>query len=50
VIGPALAFEVVEAFVKASFIVNEVRFTRRFNKVLAIEARYQCGDGSASSA
>ena len=50
VIGSALAFEVVDAFVKAEFIVTEVRFQRRFKKVLAIEARYQCGDGSANPA
>jgi ribose 5-phosphate isomerase B len=41
---------VVDAFIKAQFIANEPRFQRRFNKVLAIEARYQCGDGSASKA
>jgi ribose 5-phosphate isomerase B len=46
VIGSALAFEVVDAFVGAKFIDNEERFVRRFKKVLAIEARYQCGDGS----
>ena len=50
VIGSALAFEVVTAFVGAKFISNEERFTRRFKKVLAIEAKYQCGDGSNSSA
>jgi ribose 5-phosphate isomerase B len=50
IIGPALAFEVVDAFVKAQFIAKEERFVRRFKKVLAIEARYQCGDGSASPA
>ena len=48
VIGSALAFEVVTAFVGAKFISNEERFTRRFKKVLAIEAKYQCGDGSSS--
>ncbi|MFZ0743096.1 MAG: RpiB/LacA/LacB family sugar-phosphate isomerase [Terracidiphilus sp.] len=50
VIGPALAFEVVDAFVKAQFIANEPRFVRRYKKVLAIEARYQCGDGSKNLA
>ncbi len=50
IIGPALAFEVVDAFIKAQFIVSEERFVRRFKKVLAIEARYQCGDGSANPA
>jgi ribose 5-phosphate isomerase B len=48
IIGPALAFEVVHAFVGAKFLANEERFTRRFKKVLAIEARYQCGDGSSN--
>ena len=50
IIGSALAYEVVDAFIKAQFIANEERFTRRFKKVLAIEAKYQCGDGSASKA
>ncbi len=50
IIGPALAYEVVDAFIGARFIANEERFTRRFNKVLAIEAKYHCGDGSKSPA
>jgi ribose 5-phosphate isomerase B len=50
IIGASLAYEVVDAFIAAKFIANEERFTRRFNKVLAIEAKYQCGDGSASKA
>ena len=50
IIGPSLAFEVVDAFVKAKFIADQERFVRRFKKVLAIEARYQCGDGSANPA
>jgi ribose 5-phosphate isomerase B len=50
IIGPALAYECIDAFVAAKFIANEERFTRRFKKVLAIEARYQCGDGSANPA
>ena len=50
IIGSALAFEVVDAFVKAEFIVKEERLTRRFKKVLAIEAKYMCGDGSANPA
>jgi ribose 5-phosphate isomerase B len=50
IIGSALAFEVVDAFVRATFCANEERFIRRFNKVLAIEARYQCGDGSKNPA
>jgi ribose 5-phosphate isomerase B len=50
IIGSALAFEVVNAFVGAKFIATEERFVRRFKKVLAIEAKYQCGDGSANPA
>jgi ribose 5-phosphate isomerase B len=50
IIGSALAFEVVDAFVRAQFIAKEERFQRRFEKVLAIEAKYQCGDGSANPA
>ena len=50
IIGAALAFEVVDVFIKAQFIIREERFTRRFKKVLAIEAKYMCGDGSAKPA
>jgi ribose 5-phosphate isomerase B len=50
IIGSALAFECVDAFVKAEFIAKEPRFVRRFKKVMAIEAKYQCGDGSNSPA
>jgi ribose 5-phosphate isomerase B len=50
IIGPALAFEVVDAFLRAQFLAGEERFVRRFKKVLAIEARYQCGDGSKNPA
>lgn len=44
IIASALAYELVDAFLKAKFISNEERFTRRFKKVLAIEAKYQCAD------
>ncbi len=40
VIGSALAYEVVDAFIRAEFITTEPRFKRRFNKVMAIEAKY----------
>ena len=50
IIGASLAYEVVDAFIGARFIATEERFTRRFKKVLAIEAKYQCGDGSANPA
>jgi ribose 5-phosphate isomerase B len=50
IIGSSLAYELVDAFIKAKFIANEERFVRRYKKVLAIEARYQCGDGPANPA
>ncbi len=50
IIGASLAYEVVDAFIGAKFIANEERFARRFKKVLAIEAKYMCGDGSANPA
>ena len=50
IIGPALAYELADAFIHAKFIFNEDRFVRRFNKVKAIEARYMCGQGSTSKA
>jgi ribose 5-phosphate isomerase B len=42
IIGPALAFEIVDAFLGASFS-GEERHRRRLEKVLAIEARYMTG-------
>jgi ribose 5-phosphate isomerase B len=50
IIGSSLAYELVDRFIQAKFIANEERFMRRFKKVLAIEARYQCGDGSSNPA
>lgn len=44
IVATALAYELVDAFLRAKFISNEERFTRRFKKVLAIEAKYQCAD------
>lgn len=44
IVASALAYELVDAFLGAKFISNEERFTRRFKKVLAIEAKYQCAD------
>lgn len=41
IIGSALAFELVHAFIAAAFQVKEGRFERRFKKVLAIEAKYR---------
>jgi ribose 5-phosphate isomerase B len=40
IIGTSLAYELVDAFLGAGFISGEERFTRRFNKVLAIEKKY----------
>jgi ribose 5-phosphate isomerase B len=50
IIGASLAYEVVDRFISAQFIVDEERFQRRFKKVLAIEAKYLCGDGSSNPA
>ena len=50
IIGSALAYEVVDAFIRAEFIAKEERFVRRFNMVMAIEAKYMCGDGSNNPA
>ena len=50
IIGSELAYELVRAFVGAKFMANEERFQRRFKKVLAIEAKYSCGDGSDNPA
>jgi len=50
IIGASLAYELVDAFIHAKFIAGEERFQRRFKKVLAIEAKYQCGQGSSSPA
>lgn len=41
IIGTSLAYELVDTFLKAKFITNEERFTRRFKKLMAIEAKYQ---------
>jgi ribose 5-phosphate isomerase B len=40
IIGPALAFECVDAYLKANFVASEPRFVRRLNKVKAIEKTY----------
>jgi ribose 5-phosphate isomerase B len=50
IIGPALAFEVVNSFIGAKFEVSEERFVRRFNKVMAIEAKYLCENQAAKHA
>jgi ribose 5-phosphate isomerase B len=40
IIGSALAYECVDAYLKANFISSEPRFVRRLNKVKAIEKTY----------
>jgi ribose 5-phosphate isomerase B len=40
IVGYALAFDLVAAYLNAHFQSNEERFVRRFNKVKAIEARF----------
>ena len=48
IIGASLAHELAHAFIGATFQGREARFQRRFEKVIAIEARYLCRDGSAN--
>ena len=50
IIGSALALDLASTFIAATFQAKEGRFERRFKKVLAIEAKYLCGAGSASKA
>ena len=50
IVGASLAYELVDAFIRAKFIASEERFVRRYKKVKAIEAKYLCADGSAGSA
>jgi len=50
IIGGALALDLAKAFIAATFQATEGRFERRFKKVLAIEAKYVCGEGSTSKA
>ncbi len=40
IIGASLAYECVEAYLKANFVASEPRFVRRLNKVKAIEKQY----------
>jgi ribose 5-phosphate isomerase B len=48
IVASALAYELVDAFLKAKFISSEERFTRRFKKVLAIEAKYERGGNQSN--
>ena len=50
IIGSAVAKELADAFVAAKFEAKEERLMRRYKKVLTIEAKYHCGDGSNSPA
>ena len=47
VIGVELAKELIGAFLRAEFL-NEGRYLRRLNKVLAIEAHYNRGCDDAN--
>jgi len=47
IIGSALAYEVVSAFLNAHFQSNEARFVRRLNKVNAIEAHFMTNKWNA---
>jgi ribose 5-phosphate isomerase B len=40
VIGTETAYDVAESYIGANFVATEPRFVRRFNKVMAIEAKY----------
>ena len=44
IIGAALAMDLAKVFIGAKFQAQEGRFERRFKKVLAIEAKYLCGE------
>ena len=46
IVGSALALEITEAFLKATFS-GEERHQRRLDKVLAIEKRFQCEPAGA---
>lgn len=50
IVGASLAYELIDAFLKAQFIAKEERFVRRFRKVKAIEAKYLCEGGSSNPA
>lgn len=50
IIGGALALDLAKTFIAATFQAKEGRFERRFKKVLAIEAKYLCSEGSMSKA
>ena len=50
IVGGALAIDLAHTYLGAKFQAQEGRFERRFKKVLAIEAKYLCGDGSSNPA
>ncbi len=49
IVGGALALDLAHAYLGAQFQGQEGRFARRFNKVLAIEAKYMGGDAPHSA-
>ncbi len=48
IIGQALAFELVDAYLKAEFTATEERLVRRLNKVRAIEKQYMPDTGGTT--
>jgi ribose 5-phosphate isomerase B len=50
IVGGALAIDLAHTYIGAKFQAQEGRFERRFKKVLAIEAKYLCGNGSSNPA
>jgi len=44
IVGGSLAYDLAHAFIGATFQDKEARFQRRLKKVLAIEAKYLCGE------
>ncbi len=49
IIGVALAFELVTAYLNAHFQSDQPRFVRRLNKIKSIEARYMTGKWPATA-
>jgi len=49
VIGVETAHDVSDAFLAANFVATEPRFVRRYNKLLAIEAKYSCLPAKSSA-
>jgi ribose 5-phosphate isomerase B len=50
IVGSALAFDLVDAFLAAKFNTTEPRYARRLNKVTAIEQKYMCASAPKNPA